>query len=212
MHKKYFTNQEFLTSLGIGLLMLCGSLIINFYAGSYATEKASNPVTDIVLDNIPVFDVGGVFVFGALILVGFITFLCIVEPKVAPFTIKSISLFVLLRSIFISLTHIGPATTAVPIDVFNAISKFAFSGDLFFSGHTGLPFLMALIFWHQKTLRLLFIATSITFGVVVLLGHLHYSIDVLGAFFITYTIFHLSQKFFKDDFKLLLEGLQEERK
>ena len=31
------------------------------------------------------------------------------------------------------------------------------------------------------------------FGVVVLLGHLHYTIDVASAFFITYSIYHIAE-------------------
>jgi hypothetical protein len=72
--------------------------------------------------------------------------------------------------------------------------------DLFFSGHTGFPYLMALIFWNTKPLRWLFLAASIFFGGAVLLGHLHYSIDVFSAFFITYGIFNIAIRLFKNDF------------
>ena len=82
----------------------------------------------------------------------------------------------------------------------NFLNKFTFGGDLFFSGHTGLPFLMALIFWNNKYLRYSFFALSFIFAATVLLGHLHYSIDVLAAFFITYTIFHIAIFIFKKDY------------
>jgi len=52
-----------------------------------------------------------------------------------------------------------------------------------------------------------FIAASIFFGVVVLLGHLHYSIDVLAAFFITYSIYRLAVLFFPRAKKLSDRGL-----
>ncbi|MEI8091030.1 MAG: phosphatase PAP2-related protein [bacterium] len=74
-----------------------------------------------------------------------------------------------------------------------------FGADLFFSGHTGLPFLFALIFWNNKWMRYLFVLTAIYFGAIVLLGHLHYSIDVLSAFFITYTIRHINEFLWKKD-------------
>jgi hypothetical protein len=72
--------------------------------------------------------------------------------------------------------------------------------DLFFSGHTGLPFLIALIFWDHVYVRTLFLSSSVVFGVIVLLSHLHYSIDVFSAFFITYSIYHISLKLFHLDY------------
>jgi membrane-associated phospholipid phosphatase len=75
--------------------------------------------------------------------------------------------------------------------------------DLFFSGHTGLPFLLALMFWkHDPTSRTIFLGFSILFATVVLMGHIHYSIDVLSAFFITYGIFHICKFLFKKEWEL----------
>jgi hypothetical protein len=123
--------------------------------------------------------------------------------------LKSISLFVIIRSIFISLTHLGPYPDRIVTDVMQSgLIYFFFSyddflwstgGDLFFSAHTGLPFLIALIFWDIRRMRIFCIISAIFFGIIVLLGHLHYSIDVLAAFFITYGIFHISKKVFAKD-------------
>lgn len=202
-YKFHLNNKDFLISSLVALSFLAASLVINFYAGQYATEQANNSVTDLILSNIPTFDVDGIFVYGTLVFWIFILSLCLAEPKNIPFTVKSIALFVLVRSLFITLTHIGPFPTQIFIDSV-LINKFSFNGDLFFSGHVGLPFLLSLIFWENIRLRYLFIATSFFFGTVVLLGHLHYSIDVLSAFFITYTIFHIAQKIFKKDRVLFL--------
>ena len=62
---------------------------------------------------------------------------------------------------------------------------------------------MALVFWKDKPIRIFCIAASIFFAVIVLLGHLHYSIDVASAFFITYTISIIAEKIFKNDHKRL---------
>ena len=59
--------------------------------------------------------------------------------------------------------------------------------------------ILALIFWDHKVLRIIFITTSVFFGIIVLMGHLHYSIDVLSAFFITYAIHHIAEVIFKRD-------------
>jgi membrane-associated phospholipid phosphatase len=115
-----------------------------------------------------------------------------------------LALFIVIRSIFVSLTHLGPFSQHVVIDPTKMINLLGIgtTADLFFSGHTGIPFLLALIYWKNVYLRWIFLATSAIFAVSVLLGHLHYSIDVLAAFFITYTIFHMAQKFFEQDWIL----------
>lgn len=207
-YKHSFGNKIFLSAFFSGLLLFIASLFVNFYAGVYATESASNAVTDIILSNIPLYDVDTIFVYGTIILFIFILCLCLYRPGRFPYILKSVGLFVLIRSIFISLTHLGPFPTHVIIDPLSIINKFSFGADLFFSGHTGLPFLLALAFWENKSLRWVFLVISFAFAIVVLLGHLHYSIDVLSAFFITYTIYHISLLFFKKDYEYFLETIK----
>lgn len=205
-YKDYFSNREFIISTAIAVFFLAISLVINFYAGIYATINQSNHVTDIILSNIRVYDVGHVFTYGAVLFWLFIIFLFLKEPRRIPFILKSIALFVVIRAIFVSLTHLGPFPTQLPLES-DIISKFSFGGDLFFSGHTGLPYLMSLIFWENKPLRILFFLSAVTFGAIVLMAHLHYSIDVLSAFFITYSIFHIAKKMFGKDREIFNAGL-----
>jgi uncharacterized membrane protein len=210
-YKKYFTDKNFLIAFWSGILLLALSLITQFFITGYVTRSASASVTDIILSNTRVYAVGGIFVWGTFALVAIGAVVCIRHIKYAPFVMKSIALFTLIRSVFVSLTHISPFPTHAVIsaaffhrEVFNGI----FSGnDLFFSGHTGVPFLLALIFWENKTLRIIFLGFSAMFAVVVLLGHLHYSIDVLSAFFITYTIFDICKFLFRKDWKIFHEIL-----
>ncbi len=205
-HKHYFSNKDFLLLAFSSFVLFSVSLVINWYAGVYATAHASNSVTDIILSNTRTFDVDGLFIYGTIAFWTFMFFLCVRDPKIIPFTFAATALFVIVRSLFISLTHIGPFPTQIVVDS-NIISKFAFGGDLFFSGHTGLPFLMALIFWRNIYLRVLFILSAISFGIIVLLAHLHYSIDVLSAFFITYSIYHIAEVLFKKERKIFHEGI-----
>jgi hypothetical protein len=205
-YKSYFSDRKFLTSFLGGILLLGISLVTQFWVSGYVTRSSSLPVTDIILSNTRVYDVGGIFVWGSVVLFLVGLFFCLKHINCTPFVMKSVALFTLIRSVFVSLTHISPFPTHAVIEsVF--FNKEAFYGiftgnDLFFSGHTGIPFLLALIFWEHKTLRIIFLGFSALFAIVVLLGHLHYSIDVLSAFFITYSIFHLCQVFFKKDWKL----------
>ena len=65
-HYRIFSHRRFLELFLVGVFLLSSSLIINFYAGNYATEKASSPVTDIILSNTRVYDFDWVFVYGAI--------------------------------------------------------------------------------------------------------------------------------------------------
>lgn len=205
-HKEVWKDRNFLYSIIGAIIFLLISLTANYFAGTYANSRAGNPVGDIILDNIPTFNVDIIFIEGAGMLTLFITILLLHEPKRIPFALKSIALFVCIRSIFITLTHLGPYPYQDSIRANDLFAMISFGGDLFFSGHTGLPFLMALIFWKNSYLRGIFILISLVFGATVLLGHLHYSIDVFAAYFITYSIFHTAQTFFKKDHELFLSA------
>jgi membrane-associated phospholipid phosphatase len=179
------------------------ALAINYFASIYAADRVSLPVTDIILSNVRAMDVDGLIVYLAFFLVGITIYEVLMRPRVLPFVLKSMALFILIRSVFISLTHIGPFPTIDKVP-FNSIISLGLgnSADLFFSGHTGMPFLAALIFWKNEYLRYIYLAGSIVLGVAVLLGHLHYSIDVLAAYFITFTIFNIAKTIFPKDWDL----------
>lgn len=197
--KLFFADKRLRRSSLIALLLLAGSFVINFYAGTYANEKWTTPVTDIVLSNTKAYDVDGIFSLGIPLFFLFILIRCLRYPTHIPYILKSVAAFIIIRSVFITLTHIGPFPWRVMVLNAGFLWKLNFGADLFFSGHTGMPFLMALMFWRNKWMRYIFIFAAVFFGIVVLLWHLHYSIDVLAAFFITYTINHLNEIFWKKD-------------
>ncbi|MBU2037009.1 sphingomyelin synthase family protein [Patescibacteria group bacterium] len=197
--KILFSDKKYLISSALGLVFLGISFFVNYFAGLYATRLASNAVTDFFLDKLPVFDIDGFFIYGAIALLAGILFLVARRPEYFPFVAKTVALFVLTRSLFMAVTHLGIIPEGIPLPTDNPIRWITFGGDLFFSGHVGMPFLMALIFWRDKIVRYAFILISIVFGVVVLLGHFHYSIDVFAAYFITYGVMDIAKLFFAKD-------------
>jgi len=199
----FFASKKYVVySSAMGIFLLALSLVANFAANVFATNRMGNPVNDIILDNIPTYNVSVLFFQGFGLFLIFAAVLLIIRPKRLPFALKSLAMFILIRSAFIILTHMGPPANEMFFDPGTISKKLTAGADLFFSSHTGLPFLAALIFWEEKIFRYLFIVLSLIFGTVVLLGHLHYSIDVFSAFFITYGIYHISRTFFKKDMKL----------
>jgi PAP2 superfamily C-terminal len=208
-YQALMSNAAFLRSITQGAAFLAASMIAIFAAVSYATVNASNHVTDLVLSNIDPVNVRFLFVYGTFFQLVVFTGLILWRPNRLPFALKSIALFLLIRAVFISLTHIAPypIDPEKPAPLFNSIF---YGGDLFFSGHTGLPFLAAMAFWHMPSLRIYYLASTLFFGTVVLLGHYHYSIDVLAALFITHGIFQLARWLFRRDY-ILFRSSEEQR-
>ena len=208
-YKNYGTREGFAVSVLAAISFFFASIVTNYIASSYATRKASNFVEDIILSNTPVYNVDGFFVYGALAIIGFALLLLIAHPKRIPFVLYALALFYFTRAAFIVLTHLGPYPDQTAADLGSSVgifvSQFFFGDDLFFSGHTGAPFLLALIFWREVGLRYVFMAASIGMAAVVLLGHLHYSIDVASAFFITYGVYHIVCHLFTAEHRLFLE-------
>lgn len=104
----FFANRSLLLSSLLSIVFLAISLFVNAWAGKYADESGTRYVTDIVLSNTRVYDVSNVFVYGTIAFFLFMIIWCLRYPAHIPYIVKSIAVFVLIRSVFISLTHLGP--------------------------------------------------------------------------------------------------------
>jgi hypothetical protein len=106
---------------------------------------------------------------------------------------------VMIRSIFLCFTHLKAPSTAIAINFAWPFSIISFQNDLFFSGHVAIMFLGFLMF--EGKIKYLFLALSIIMAFVVLTMHIHYSIDVFSAFFITYGSYKIGDYFHKKHFQ-----------
>lgn len=121
----------------------------------------------------------------------------------------------LVRGFCITLTGLGPVHGADPnagMDLATAlgawwdlVNPFAalmgdapnvyLTKDLFFSGHTATTFLLVLYAWGvNSTLRWAALTGHVFVVTIVFLSHLHYTIDVVGAWAITYVIFVVGRR------------------
>lgn len=204
-----FWNQQRKRSLYLGILLIILSLAIQISAGRYSSRSAASAdfADDLFLDNLPEVNMDFVIVQGALIFWIAAWILLIFKPRYLLFGLKAIALFVVLRAFFINLTPLGIYPRQVDFYAGGAGSRlynlFTFRGNFFFSGHTGFPFLLSLIFWDKKFWRYLFLLAAVFLAASVLLAHVHYSIDVFAAPFITYGIFIITSKLFSHDYELL---------
>ena len=202
-HKLLWLKKSFVISVVFGFIFLLTSLVVNNYAQIYAANHINNSESDILLDNLPIVDVHLIYSEGAILFIIILLIILLNEPKYIPFILKSLAIFIVVRSFFMILTHLAPPISQIYINPTDYIQRLSYGDDLFFSGHTGLPFLMAIIFWYQKNLRYLFLVCTLIGGTAVILGHLHYSIDVFSALFISFGIFHISKFLFFKDYKLI---------
>ncbi len=81
-----------------------------------------------------------------------------------------------------------------PLGVFARGTASAYlTKDLFFSGHTATTLLILLYVWDRPRLRLPALLGHVLVVASVFLSHLHYTVDVLGAYAFTFAIFALRE-------------------
>ena len=73
-------------------------------------------------------------------------------------------------------------------------ARVALTKDLFFSGHTATTFLLLLYVWPHARARTWMLLGHVLVVASVFFAHLHYTIDVIGAYAITFTLFSLRER------------------
>ncbi len=186
----------------IAVCLLALAVVFIAMTGDYVSETTTVAAPDLILSNIGPYNLEILFVwlFMIVILV-FLLYPLIFDPYELPYAISMFSLLLIVRSGFVILTHLRPPDDAILVVFPGFMQLLNFSNDLFFSGHTGIPFLGFLIFRNNRLVRYFMLASSILLAVTVLLMHVHYSIDVLSAFCITYCVYKAGHQFIPRDDK-----------
>ncbi|VVB79383.1 Uncharacterised protein [uncultured archaeon] len=182
----------------LSMLFLISAILINYASGFYVDHNTKTvSANDLLLDFLPSIDISPIFIYGAVIIVA-LFFLYPLLFRLEEFhkAVSQFSLLILVRSFFIILTHLSLPLDAIAVHAPNFLSFLNVQNDLFFSGHTSIPFLGFLLFKNKK-IKYFFLVSSIVMAVTVLLMHVHYTIDVLSAYFITYGVFKFGEKFYE---------------
>jgi hypothetical protein len=185
-------NNKYL--IGLSIIFFIIANIVSLLASSYVDKLNSVAAQDLILDHIPSLDLDFMFGYG-LIAVILVIIVYILFFRIREFHRVTIqfSLLILMRSFFIVLTHLGkPADAHSLSDLPGIYQIFNFHNDLFFSGHTAIPF-MAFLLFRKDRIALFFLIMTFVLAATVLFLHVHYSIDVFSAFFITYGTFKIGE-------------------
>ncbi|MBU0907211.1 MAG: sphingomyelin synthase family protein [Nanoarchaeota archaeon] len=181
----------------ISLILLATAIILDYLAGAYVTTVPAVEAPDLILDNIPTLDLDFIFLYGIiLIIVVLLVYPLLFKIREFHRVISQFSLLIAVRAAFTTFTHLKIPAQALVFTLPRIFSFITFQNDLFFSGHTAVPFLGFLLFRHSK-IKYFFLVSSIIMAAVVLFMHVHYTIDVFSAFFITYGTFKIGECFFK---------------
>lgn len=159
-------------------------------------EQHTGPVlNDWVIAQIPPYDVS-LIIFGIIWAAGLLILIrARRSPAVFMMFIYSYIIITLTRMISINLVPLNPPVGLIPMidPLTNAFyGKVYITKDLFYSGHTSTIFLIFLCL-RGKWDRLLILIGSLLVGVLLLVQHVHYTVDVLGAFVFTYPLYRLGK-------------------
>ena len=181
----------------LSFLFLCLAIFIYTLSANYSNKVNAISVPDLILDNTPTINLGFIYVFSILIItLTIFVYPLIFKIKYLPYVIAQFSLLSILRSFFIALTHLNIPQNAA---IYSAPAWFGLidpQNALFFSGHVAFSFLGFLLFRKEK-ISIFFLLATVLLGIVVLLMHVHYSIDVFAALFIAYGSYKLGNYFMK---------------
>ncbi len=152
---------------------------------------------DIILDNIPSFNLSilTLCLTNITLFIGLIILLK--KPKTTRLLLVSLFLLSSIRMFCMYLLPLEPPIGIIPLRDFLLENTFysnqVMVKDLFFSGHTANLFLMALLLEHKKLKVIVFVICSIV-GMMLLLQHVHYTLDVIVAPFAAYLAYVLAKK------------------
>lgn len=196
--KNAWRNKSFRTKTIIGSLILLLIMVCMPHFFGMMERRQGVVLHDMVLEQLPAIDVS-VLTF---IIIWSMNFLLIYrsvqDPSVFILGLYTLILVNLVRLATISITPLNPPLGLIPLR--DPLSSLFYGGptifitkDLFFSGHTSSQFMVFLCLKNKADKRVA-LASSIVVGFLVLIQHVHYTIDVAAAFLATYLAFFTAKK------------------
>ena len=138
-------------------------------------------------------------IFSALLFVVYVSQKKLI--KWAPYYLFLYCIFIYTRSLFVIFT---PLATPFTGDQFGILSNYLTLQGLFPSGHTSVPFMAFLYARYMKDYKfsVFFLILFIIMSLTMMISRGHYTIDIIGTIFISYTIVNVCDKHFKKYFDI----------
>jgi hypothetical protein len=185
----------------VGMLIFAGILVALPFFFNAIEERDGFSFTDMVLVWIPARNVS--------VAVFFLIWSCCLilvvriyrDPMMLLIMLWAYNGITLLRMSCIGLISLNPPAGLIPLTdpITNQFyGQRYITHDLFFSGHTTTVFLIFLCL-KKKTDRIYALFASIALGILLLVQHVHYTIDVLAAPIFTYVVYRLTRVFIKSE-------------
>ena len=196
--KWYWKLSTFRFQVVATLLVLTAlGFSINYFF-NYIQLRTGHVISDPVLNRIPAIEVSP-YIFGLIYSTVVIALIYVIPyPLILLRGMQAYSLLMLLRICCLYLFPLEPDKSIIPLEdpfIDNLFySKNVITKDLFFSGHVSTLFLLFLIIPNQKLKHFFFIVTILV-AVLMLVQHVHYSIDVLAAPFFSWLSYTVVSRF-----------------
>lgn len=194
--------------IGIGLLL---TVLISFpFFFQHIELREGTVLNDVVLNqigsrdvSIPIFTI--IWAMTALFFIRSVQNPALFLTFMYGFILLSVS-----RFITISFVALNPPHGLIPLvdPISNTFyGKSYVTKDLFYSGHTSAQCLFFLSF-RRKLDRLIALFCTIAVGFLVLVQHVHYTVDVIAAPFFTIICFYIAKKIVNSKPKSIIESIE----
>jgi len=190
-----WVNRTFKLKLLTGLFLIAITLSLYPLFFTYIEQRNGRLLNDFLLQILPAKNVS-IPIFTIIWGMGLLTLYRVIKsPRIALNTVWCFLLISISRVISISLINLNPPVELIPL--VDPLSNTFYGGkfitkDLFYSGHTATQFLMFLCL-EKKVDKVLTLISTIIIGVLVLIQHVHYTLDVVTAPLFAYLCFKISQ-------------------
>jgi len=186
--KEYFQNPKRKLETILSFLFLVATLFLLANFLNYVETRNGIVLPDPLLRLFPPVDLTwltfGIIYFSLLMTI----FLLAKKPESILLTIQTYVLIIVVRMVMMYVVPFNPPKNMLVLN--DPFVQFFGTGqmltkDLFFSGHTAIMFLFFLVAESKKIKKIL-ISLTIIVAASVLIQHVHYTVDVLVAPFVTY--------------------------